>query len=262
LGQSARMNWQVRLVSTDFDGTIFDEFAAEPIARVFQDTIAQFQADGGKWVINTGRDQASLLEELARCRVTVRPDYLVVVEREIHVREGTRYRADRGWNERCERCHRELALELEGDFPSIVTWIRDNSTAAVFSDVYSPLAVVATSNEEMDAIDARLRRLLEVRPQAAWMRNDVYARLCHADYSKGTALQEIQRQLTMNASEVFAIGDHLNDLPMLDPAVAAHVAVPSNAVPAVLARMREIGGRISEYSCGQAVAHELSLLRR
>jgi len=55
------MDWRVRLVSTDFDGTIFDEFKDEPVARAFQEIIAEFQADGGTWVINTGRDQASLL---------------------------------------------------------------------------------------------------------------------------------------------------------------------------------------------------------
>ena len=255
------MDWRVKLVSTDFDGTIFDEFADEPVARAFQDIIGEFQATGGRWVINTGRDQASLLEELARCRVAVRPDFLVVVEREIHVREGNRYVPDRDWNGLCERRHRELAADLEDEFPPIVSWIRQHTSASVFSDVYSPLAVVATSNAEMDAIDARIAELMAVRPEASWMRNDVYARLCHADYSKGTALLEIERRLGLDPDDVFAIGDHLNDLPMLDPEVAGHIAVPANAVPPVLARMREIGGRISEYSCGVAVANELACHR-
>jgi len=191
----------------------------------------------------------------------VRPDYLVVVEREIHRREGTRYVPDQAWNERCERRHRELAADQADEFPAITAWIRRNSSASVFSDVYSPLAVIATSNDEMDAIDERIGELMAARPEVAWMRNDVYARLCHADYSKGTALLEIERQLEIEPEVVFAIGDHLNDLPMLDREVAAHIAVPANAVPPVIEHMREIGGRISEFSCGEAVAFELARLR-
>ena len=255
------MKWRVKLVSTDFDGTIFDEFAEDPVAVEFQELIAEFQADGGVWVINTGRDQASLLEELARRRVRVRPDYLVVVEREIYKLAGRAYQSLEDWNRTCSLRHQDLARDLAGELPAIAAWIRTHTSASVFSDNYSPLAVVATSNAEMDAIGVRIGELSRLRPEAAWMRNDVYARLCHADYSKGSALLEIQRILNLDPGVVFAMGDHLNDLAMLDPKIARYFAVPKNAVPQVIARMQELGGRISEYPCGHAVANELEKLR-
>ncbi|MBL6765871.1 MAG: HAD hydrolase family protein, partial [Verrucomicrobiae bacterium] len=110
-------------------------------------------------------------------------------------------------------------------------------------------------------IDARLADLATVRPEVTWMRNDVYARLCHSDYSKGTALLEIQRLLGLTPEVVFTVGDHLNDLSMLAPEVARYFAVPKNAVTPVIERVEKLEGRVSEYSFGLAVANELARLR-
>jgi hydroxymethylpyrimidine pyrophosphatase-like HAD family hydrolase len=84
----------LQLVCTDFDGTIHTDLEAPAIAPEFQAVIAQLQSQGVRWVVNTGRSLADLLRELARARLAVAPDYLVVVEREIHVREGDRYVAN------------------------------------------------------------------------------------------------------------------------------------------------------------------------
>ena len=64
----------LRLISTDFDGTIFAEFENPPVPRQLQDLIAGLQARGAKWVINTGRDMSSLQEAVGRSHLTVQPD--------------------------------------------------------------------------------------------------------------------------------------------------------------------------------------------
>ena len=71
----------IKLISTDFDGTLFAEFENPPIAERLQQLIGELQARGVKWVINTGRDMSGLMEALGRSRVTIKPDYLVLVER-------------------------------------------------------------------------------------------------------------------------------------------------------------------------------------
>src|SRR6266704_5331174 len=85
------MNLPIKLISTDFDGTFFAEFENPPVPEELQRLIGQLQAAGTKWVINTGRDLSSLLETLARAHLSVSPDYLVVVEREIYVHEKSQY---------------------------------------------------------------------------------------------------------------------------------------------------------------------------
>ena len=51
----------IQLISTDFDGTLFAEFANPPIPRRLQEMIGDLQTHGAKWVINTGRDLSSLM---------------------------------------------------------------------------------------------------------------------------------------------------------------------------------------------------------
>ena len=148
------MDWPIKLASTDFDGTLFCEFEEPPFPEQLQEILAEFQQAGGIWVINTGRDLASLLEELARCRVAVQPDYVVAVEREIHVREGAQFKPHVEWNTECRGKHEKLAQDLQNDLPGMASWIRNHSRASVFSDLWSPLAVIATNNEEMDEIQA------------------------------------------------------------------------------------------------------------
>jgi hydroxymethylpyrimidine pyrophosphatase-like HAD family hydrolase len=66
-------------------------------------------------------------------------------------------------------------------------------------------------------------------PGFQFMRNTVYVRFCHEDYSKGTALGELGRLTGIEPEEIFAAGDHYNDLPMLDGRHAKYVACPSNS---------------------------------
>jgi hydroxymethylpyrimidine pyrophosphatase-like HAD family hydrolase len=89
------------------------------------------------------------------------------------------------------------------------------------------------------------------------VRNDVYARFSHEAYNKGTALAELTRRLELAPQQVFAIGDHLNDLPMLSPDYARFLAAPANAVPAVKATVRSAGGFISRSAHGWGVADAL-----
>ena len=77
-----RMILPIQLISTDFDGTLFAEFEYPAIPPILLDLIGKLQGRGTKWVINTGRDMSSLMEALARAHTTIKPDYLVLVERE------------------------------------------------------------------------------------------------------------------------------------------------------------------------------------
>src|SRR5881392_1864407 len=102
------MNLPIKIISTDFDGTFFAEFENPPVPAELQRLIGRLQAAGTKWVINTGRELSSLLEALARAQLGVRPDYLVVVEREIYAHEKARYVGLEEWNRTCAQTHEEL----------------------------------------------------------------------------------------------------------------------------------------------------------
>jgi len=252
------MDLPIKLISTDFDGTLFAEFETPPIPEALTTLIGQLQQQGVKWVINTGRDMASLMESLGRARIPVQPDYLVLVEREIFEHADGRYTAVVEWNDACAVDHAKLFARVLPDVPNLESWITGRFKATVYEDPHSPLCVIAANNGDMDVIYDQLEKYCEKVPELTVVRNDVYARFSHVKYDKGTALAEITRRLGLNSSAVFAIGDHLNDLPMLQAKHAAHLAAPANSVPATLAAVRDADGYLCRNETGQGVLEALN----
>src|ERR1039458_1615936 len=116
---ASTMSLPIKLISTDFDGTLFAEFENPPVPLALQRSIGQLQDHGARWVINTGRDLSSLLESLGRARLPIRPDFLVVVEREIYVRRESQYVECESWNRACAEAHRQLFERVRPDLPRL-----------------------------------------------------------------------------------------------------------------------------------------------
>ncbi len=249
------MDLPIKLISTDFDGTIFAEFETPPIPPQLTQLIGALQAHGAKWVINTGRDMSSLLESLGRAHIHVQPDYLVLVEREIYERKGGRFVSVKHWNDACTADHQELFARVRPDVPALANWINSRFAASVYEDPHSPLCIIADTNGDMDEIHARLDDYCAGVAQLTVVRNDVYARFSHAKYNKGTALAEVAGLLGVHRDHVFVAGDHLNDLPMLSREYADYIATPANGVPAVLKAVAAAGGFRSRLAAGRGV-HE------
>jgi HAD superfamily hydrolase (TIGR01484 family) len=249
----------IKLISTDFDGTIFAEFENPPIPVKLQELIGDLQSRGAKWVINTGRDMSSLMEALGRAKISVEPDYLVLVEREIHCHDGVRFVGLEEWNAQCTRSHEELFTRIIPDLPRITDWINARFHATVYQDPFSPFCLIAGNKTDAETINAYLDEYCRGIPNLTVVRNDVYTRFSHAAFNKGTALEELMRRLSVKPEQVFAAGDHWNDVPMLLRRYAHFLASPSNAIEPVKTQVREQGGHISELSCGNGIAEALQL---
>jgi hydroxymethylpyrimidine pyrophosphatase-like HAD family hydrolase len=252
------MDLPIKLISTDFDGTIYSEFETPPIPTELCELIADLQAQGAKWVINTGRDMSSLMESLGRSRIHIQPDYLVLVEREIFERKGHRFEGVHPWNAACARDHEALFARVRPAVPDLAGWVNARFEASVYEDPHSPLCIIAANNGDMDQIHARLEDYARSVPELTVVRNDVYARFSHVAYNKGTALAEITKLTGLALGDVFAVGDHLNDLPMLRREFAGHVATLANAVPEVRQAVQAGQGYVSAKSRGHGVAEALT----
>jgi HAD superfamily hydrolase (TIGR01484 family) len=248
------MSTAIKLISTDFDGTLFAEFENPPIPRELLQLIAGLQQQGAAWVINTGREMSSLMETLARADMPLHPDYLVLVEREIHLRHQSRFLPLEEWNAACTRTHADLFAVIQPVLPRVVEWINKNFDAAIYEDAYSPLCLIARDNQQMDRIHEYLNQFCCSVPGLTVVRNDVYARFSHEKYNKGSALAEVARRLGIQREEILAVGDHLNDLPMLSRDYARFLAAPANAIPVVKEAVRQGGGFVSLRSHGHGVA--------
>jgi hydroxymethylpyrimidine pyrophosphatase-like HAD family hydrolase len=251
------MDLPFSIVSTDFDGTLFAEFENPPIPHRLQRLLAELQGKGVKWVINTGRDMSSLMEALGRSGIEVEPDYLVLVEREIYLHQESVYVALEPWNSACGKAHEELFSRIRPDLPRIIDWINTHFHARLYEDPYSPFCMIAGSNGDADVIHRFLDDYCRSVPHLTVVRNDIYARFSHAAYNKGTALAELARRLPCGPRQICAIGDHLNDLPMLSTAHAALLAAPANAIESVKAHVRSQRGYVSPMSHGEGVADAL-----
>jgi HAD superfamily hydrolase (TIGR01484 family) len=253
-----RNHFVIKIVSTDFDGTLYAEFDDPPIPLALQELIGRLQKQGVKWVINTGRDMPGLMHALSRPNINIQPDYLVLVEREIHRREDSGYVGHAEWNDACRRSHEELFIKVRRDLPRLVSWVNSRYNAAVSEDAYSPFCLTAYSNGDAEAIHQYMDEYCREVPNLKVMRNNVYARFCHADYDKGTALSEIARLHKISPRHVFAIGDHLNDLPMLELRHAACLAAPATALDVVKEAVRFRKGFVSPLPAGEGVMDSLN----
>ncbi|HZV33604.1 MAG TPA: HAD family hydrolase [Verrucomicrobiae bacterium] len=247
----------IKLISTDFDGTLFAEFENPPIPMHLQATIGEMQDRGVKWVINTGRDMSGLMEALARAHIFVKPDYLVLVEREIHCHDESQYVGWTDWNEACQRSHDALFVRVRADLPRLVSWVESRFKATIYEDAYSPFCLIANNNGDADAIHQFMEEYAEEVPNLKVVRNDVYARFCHENYNKGTALAEICKRLNIDSEETLAAGDHLNDLPMLDLYYARYLIAPSNAIDSVKESVARQGGFVADLPHGHGVMQGL-----
>ena len=248
---------EIQLISTDFDGTLHAEFENPPVPKALEQRIGELQRQGAKWIINTGRDLSSLLESLARARLSIWPDYLGLVEREIYIHENRDYHPCKAWNQACTRDHDELFERVRADVPRLMEWIHERHDATLYEDSFSPFCMIATNNAEADAIMVFLEDYCRSVPDLTVVRNDIYARFSHVKYDKGTVVAEVARQLGIPRERIFAAGDHLNDLPMLNGKHAALVAAPQNAIPEVQDLMKRVGGYLSSAPWGHGVAEAL-----
>jgi hydroxymethylpyrimidine pyrophosphatase-like HAD family hydrolase len=219
--------------------------------------IGQLQSQGARWVINTGRDLSSLLETLARARLPIRPDFLVVVEREIYLHRDSRYVECTEWNQACTEAHRLLFERVRQDLPALTAWVRRRFTATLYEDVYSPLCFIAESVADANQIHAYLDDYCKQVPGLTVVRNDIYARFSHRDYNKGSALSEIARLLGVTPEETFAAGDHYNDMEMLSLKHARWLSAPANAIELVQASVQRQNGYVSKWPHGRGVADGL-----
>lgn len=251
----------IRLYSTDFDGTVVNHHEPPPVSGEFLERVAELRAGGGFWAVNTGRALFHLDEGLAEFGFP-RPDFALTAEREVYraTPEGTW--TDFGdWNLRCTKAHDELYAVARPVFAAIRQFV-ESETGSTFIDDATGIGIVAASEPEMDRILLQVDRLRAPIPPLHYQRNTVYVRFCHRDYSKGAALGELMRLLGLDRDRVFAAGDHLNDIPMLDGVYASWVACPANSAPAVKKVVRDAGGYIARCNAGDGVAEAIDHFAR
>lgn len=247
----------VKLICTDFDGTIHDPADHPPVSREFLDHLRATQGAGVCWVLSTGRILSDIVQRLPPITDGLWPDFIVAVEREIHERRAGQYHAHSAWNARCQAAHAALFSQAEKELRAIRAWIEERFEARLYTDEWSPFSIVARNPSDADRIHDHIEDVRRGIPDLCVMRNTLYFRFAHRRYTKGTALSEIARHLGLKKEVIFAAGDHFNDLEMLDGIHAACVATPANAIPEVKHVVTRAGGYVARQPASRGVVEAL-----
>ena len=253
------MNGKIRLLSTDFDGTLVQHSSAPVLDRSCMEKIRELQSGGAVWAINTGRSVDLLESGLTDFDFPFRPDFILTSERDVYrpCTNGGRWEAYGDWNSRVAHDHAELFASARSVFRDVLEFVQKNTRARIIYQGREPEGLVAQDEEEMNRIVRFIDEARGNEPKFHYQRNTVYLRFCHADYHKGAALAELARLLEVPREQIFAAGDHHNDLSMLDGRYAEFPACPANAIPEVKQTVRNAGGYVAESECGAGVYEAL-----
>src|ERR1043165_3198036 len=132
------MSLPSQLISTDFDGTLHSGYETPPIPVDIEHVIGRLQKRGAKGVINTGRDVTSWMQELPSAQLSIRPDFVVVVEREIYKLEESEFVSVEDWNRACTDAHAELFRQVGRPVPEIGKWGRAHYRATGYAASHTP----------------------------------------------------------------------------------------------------------------------------
>jgi len=248
-----------RLLSTDFDGTLVSRVSEPVLDQKCMELIRELQNAGAIWTINTGRSVDLLESGLADFSFPSRPDFILTSERDVFRpgSNGEKWEAFGDWNERCARAHADLFSASQSVLAEVVDFVNQKTKGRIIYEPAGPAGLIAASEEEMDRVTEFIKQARRKQPKFNYQRNTVYLRFCHADYHKGAALAELARLLDIPRENIFAAGDHHNDISMLDGKVAAMPSCPANAILEVKDAVRTAGGYIAQSEHGAGVYEAL-----
>ena len=253
------MSSRLRLLSTDFDGTLVAHQSDPVLDPGCMLLLQDLQKAGTLWAINTGRSRDLLESGLVDFDFPVHPDFILTSERDVFRRasKSGRWEAFGDWNKQVAHDHRELYTSASTVFADVLEYVQRETRARVIEQTHGPEGLIAQDEEEMARIIAFIDAARAEHPKFHYQHNTIYLRFCHADYHKGAALAELQRLLEISPAQTFAAGDHFNDLSMLDGRYAKYPACPGNAIEEVKATVRAAGGYVARAHCGAGVREAL-----
>src|SRR5438477_4824432 len=255
---------EIKLLSIDFDGTLVSRVSEPVLDRDCMELIRDLQSRGALFSINTGRSVDLLESGLTDFEFPMRPDFILTTEREVFRPgdNGEKWEPFGDWNARCARDHAELFSSAQSILTEVVDFVAQKTKAQLLYHSEGLEGLRAENEEEMNRIVEFIEQARGGDTKFHYQRNTIFLRFCHADYHKGSALGELARLIDVSRENIFAAGDHHNDISMLNGDAAAMPACPANAIDEVKAAVRNAGGYIAERQHGAGVHEALQFFLR
>ena len=237
------------LVCLDFDGTImvYDEppgfFHPAAIA-----VLNRLEGLGIAWCTNSGRDASSQAQILALSRtrgLTHMPKALLCSESLIFERSGHRYVPSEPWNTRALNLLRAFHGQVQERVTSrLDEWRRRYEPQVYIGEEYTTFCV-EDSKDRPARLFGELTEAIRGIPHGMVTRNGGWLAIMPDQLGKGNVLRGYLDATGTFPSRSLAIGDHFNDVSMLDGSAAKCVGCPADAVADVVRVVREAGGHVA-----------------
>ncbi len=263
----------VKLLSTDFDGTLIDASLnlvssfppKESCSPLLSTELEKIMQQGAIWVINTGRPLDLLLMGLEHFNAPIKPHYFITNERHIYrYHENGDTEPLKDWNQRCDEEHDLLFKKSGVFFEQVHQLIAEYGENATFLESASgiPEELLVRDEVLLDELSARILALPGRPQEFTFQRSHVHLHFCHGSYNKGSSLSELSRLVSIKPRHILAIGDYHNDIAMLTGEVAAMVACPSNAHDVVKETVKKVGGHVSLHPSSRGTAEAIGIYRK
>ena len=257
----------IRLVCLDFDGTIlvYDEKPGffHPAAIQMLNGLME---RGIAWCTNSGRDADGQLRilELSRAHgLRHMPAALLCSESLIFEPGDGTYVPSEPWNSKAKQLLKNFHQVVQQAVrPQLDDWIVRYRPEVYLAEEYTTFNVIDAEGRPL-----RFHRDIEVAireiPQAVVSRNGGWISILPEELGKGNVLLGYLRLAGGQADHALAIGDHLNDICMLNGVAARYVACPANAMVEVVESVTRAGGYVA-HAAGpegavEAVKHFLEM---
>lgn len=234
----------------DFDGTAVDyEGDITFFHQAVSEELNRLGDRGVKWCTNSGRskeDQERILRVSQARGLHHMPAAILCSEAFIFDRgEDSEFIAREPWNSQVAKqlasFHAAVQARLKAHFAE---W---QGQYEVDIRVGADHTVFCVSGEDVrvDAFCGELSAALDPVSGFVVTRNGGWVVVLPENLGKGNVLDEYRRQHGFQREEVLAMGDHLNDISMLDGRAARWVACPSDAKQPVIDVVRKAQGWVA-----------------
>lgn len=241
---------QIRLLSLDFDGTILDYIEEGPVLHAEVTAVLNdLRYRGTAWVANSGRSLEELREIVGHSTyhgLEHLPQAFLCLESMMYECLGPVIRPVQRWNDRMVEILRELHQRVQAALTPRLDEIRARFTNEIYiAELYAAFSL-PEEGRMPEAFSAQLMAWLRGVEGATITRNGRWVAVHSAYAGKGNVLHAYSAHAGFDREEILAIGDHFNDLTMLDGDAAAFVGCPADAVDEVKEAVRHAGGHVAE----------------
>ena len=241
----------VEHIFLDFDGTVmvYDEEPGFFHPEVIE-ALNRLPERGVNWYSNSGRCYESQLEILESCRkhgLKNLPVALLCGESFVFERSGDAYVGLEPWNSYAEKVQKRFHQQLQDKIrPQLGVWQKYVKPENMFMQEMSTYFMVEEGSAAYEELGRRYAAVVEELGEGIFMKNGCWLFAQPDGVNKGVVLEQYLKKTGLKPAEVLAIGDHENDLSMLDGRTAGRTGCPGNAVEKVKELVGRTGGYVSE----------------